>query len=135
MSQAAYRKKVRVSTTGTSGWLDVPVTSPSLDFSGEVVDDTELATNAGFRTRIHTLLDWSISCDSNFTTGNAALELIRNALLNRTEIFVQYLPTGATTNGFQGKCIVENFNLTGEVGGIETVSITLQAVGALAASS
>ena len=139
MSTAAYAKKVQVSANGNDNWLDVPATSPSLELSSEVLDNTDLATNAGYRTRILGLHDWSISCDSNFTSGNAALTLIRNALTTRSVLHARYLPKGAADNaaialGFKGPVVVENFNLTGEVGGLETVAITLQANGALAAA-
>lgn len=134
MGQAAYTKKVRVSTDGTN-WEDVPATSPSLDLGGDVLDDTDLATNAGYRSRVLGLHDWSVNCDSNYKTGNAALAMIRSAKLNRSQLHVQYLPDGTVANGFQGQVVVENFNLSGEVGGLETAGITLQANGALSDAS
>ena len=139
MSTAAYSKKVQVSANGTSDWLDVPATSPSLEMSSEVLDDTDLATNVGYRTRVLGLHDWSISCDSNYTSGNAGLTLIRNAFMNRTALYARYLPNGAADNaaialGFKGAVVVENFNLSGETAGLETAAITLQGNGALAAA-
>lgn len=136
MATAAYAKKVQVAAVGASTWTDVPCTSPSLEVSGEVLETTDLATNAGYRTRILGLTDWSISCDSNYTTADAALKLIRDALTNRTPIQVRYLPKGTTAlaEGFVGQCVVESYNLTGEVGGLETASISLQGNGALAAA-
>lgn len=136
MGAAAYTKKVQVSANGGSTWLDVPATSPSLDLGGEVLDDTDIASNAGFRTRVLGLHDWSISCDSNFVSGaapgGAALTAIRSAKLNRTALQARYLPDGVAANGFKGSVVVENFNMSGDVGGLETVSITLQGTGALA---
>ena len=43
----------------------------------------------------------------------------------------RYLPTGSTTDGtgLQGGVVVENYGSSGEVGGLETVSISLQADG------
>lgn len=130
MGQAAYIKKIRISSD-ESTWVEVPATSPSLDFSGDVLDDTDLEDNIGYRSRLLGLHDWSVSCDSNYKTGNGALDLIRSAKLNRTAIYVQYLPKGVVEGGFQGECVVENFNLSGDVGGLETVSITLQGNGQL----
>jgi predicted secreted protein len=131
MAEAAYKKKVRVSTDGST-WVDVPTTSPSLDLTGEVLDTTKVGSDTGYRTRILGLNDWSVSCDSNYETGNAALAMIRNAKLSRSALQVQYLPDGTVANGFQGAVVVENFNLSGDMGSLETVSITLQANGALA---
>ena len=136
MATAAYAKKVQVSTDGST-WKDVPCTSPSLESSSEVLETTDLATNAGYRTRILGLQDWSISCDSNYTTGDAALTLIRTAFQNRTALHVRYLPRGSgqLAEGFKGQCVVESYNLTGEVGGLETVAISLQANGALTSAA
>lgn len=135
MGQAAYTKKVRVSTDQAT-WHDVPTDSPTLNLGGEVLDDTDLSNSStGFRSRLLGLHDWSVNCDSNFKTGNTALSTIRSAFLNRTVLYVQYLPDGVIAGGFQGKVVVENFNLGGEVAGKETVGITLQANGALADAS
>ena len=139
MATAAYAKKVQVSANGTSDWKDVPCTAPSLELSGEVLETTDLATNQGYRNRILGLTDWSISCDSNYTHGDAALTLIRNALTSRTALHVRYLPLGSASadipKGFKGQCVVESFGVTGEVAGLETVSISLQGNGALTAAT
>jgi predicted secreted protein len=136
MADAAYKKKVQVSVNGTSNWKDVPCTAPSLDLSGEVLDDTTLANSAsGYRSRMLGIQDWSVSCDSNYTTGNDALDMIRNAKITRGNLHVRYLPQGTVSGGFQGPVVVESYNLSGDVGGLETVSITLQANGALANAS
>ncbi len=135
MSLDAYVKKVKVGTSGTGPWNDVPATTASLNQGGDVLDDTDLATNAGYRSRALGLHDWSVSCTANYAPADTALTAIRDAWLNRTALYVQYLPDGTTTNGFQGPVVVESFNLSGEVGGLETVEISLQADGALSAAS
>ena len=134
MGQAAYTKKVAVSDDNGVTWHDVPCSSPSLELTGDVLDDTELATNAGFRTRVLGLNDWSVQCDSRFTANNDALTAIRDAKINRTALMVRYLPDGTVANGFKGDCVVENFNMSGAVEGLEEVAITLQANGALGAA-
>lgn len=146
MSQAAYQKKVRISADDGATWHDLPATSPSLEIGGDVLDDTDLATNAGYRSRCYGLHDWSANADSNYkpTTGNApndsasgatALKLCRDAKLNRTGLKFRYLPTGSVTDGtgLEGDVLVETYGGSGEVGGLETVSISLQANGLLAA--
>lgn len=135
MAQAAYAKKVKVGTSGTGPWTDVPVTTATLNQGGDVLDDTDLATNAGFRSRILGLHDWSVSMTANWDGSDSVLSTIRDAWLNRTALYVQYLPDGQVANGFQGAVVVENFNLSGDVGGLETVDISLQADGALSAAS
>lgn len=129
MGTPAYTKKIKI------GSDDAPAESASLNQGGDVLDDTEMATNAGYRSRLYGLRDWSISMSCRWTAGQAALTAIRNAWLNRTTLTVQYLPDGTTANGFEGTVVVENFNMSGDVGGQEMVDISLQADGALGAAS
>ena len=138
---AAYKKKVHIEVNGV--WLDLPATSPSLEIGGDILDNTELATNAGFRTRCYGLHDWSSSADSNYVAvtgdpaiddvnGATALLAVRNAKLNRERLPYRYLPTGvADETGLAGTVLVETYGASGEVGGLETVSISLQADGPL----
>lgn len=133
MAQAAYEKRVKVSTDGST-WHDVPATTSSVDLGGDVLDDTTLI-NSGYRGRVLGLHDWSISMDCNYTAGNTALATIRNAKINRSALHVQYLPDNTLPNGIQGQVVVESFNLSGEVSALETVSITLQGNGAIAVAS
>ncbi len=134
MGNAAYKKKILVSITGTGNWVELPTMSPSLDFGGEVLDDTDTSNvgDNGFRSRVLGLNDWSVNADSNWKPAHAGLTMVRNAKLNRSKLFVQYLPTGEIAEGFQGPVVVESYNQSGEVAGLETVSIALQAAGALA---
>jgi hypothetical protein len=145
--QAAYVKKLEVSADGGDTWYKLPATSPSLEIGGDLLDDTELATNQGFRSRVHGLSDFSASADSVFKplTGNSGndaasgakgFDIVRTAKLNKTSILMRYLPTGAVdANGLQGQVIVETFSHSGDVGGLETVSISLQGNGALSAAN
>ena len=146
--QAAYVKKIEVSADGGATWRKLPATSPSLEIGGDVLDDTEMATNAGYRSRIHGLSDFSISADSVFkplvggdgsadiASGAKGFDIVKTAKLNRTTIKARYLPTGnVDTNGLQGNVIVETFSHSGDVGGLETVSISLQGNGALTATA
>lgn len=133
MGQVAYKKKIRVSVDGETDWKTVPATSPSLDFTGDVLDQTDLKNiNAdGYRSRLLGLHDWSVNCDSMYTSGDDALVMIRAAKMGRSALFVQYLPDGDVAGGFQGPVVVESYNLSGDLGSLETVSITLQANGPL----
>lgn len=142
-STPSYLKKVQVSSDDAT-WFDLPATSPSFELQGETLDDTDLATNQGYRTRCLGMNDWSISADSNFkpltgegvndnASGATALKMVRDSKINRTTLYARYLPTGVFNDGtgLKGKVVVENFNMSGDVGGLETISINLQANGAL----
>ncbi len=129
MGKAAYVKKVQVSSDNGDNWHDLPATSPSLDLGGDVIDDTDMEDNVGFHSRILGLNDWSVSADSNWSPDHTGLGLVRSAKLNRTPLKVAYLPNG--TAGYMGDVVVESFNQAGDIGGQETVSISLQADGPL----
>lgn len=143
--QAAYVKKLEVSLDGFT-WYKLPATSPSLEIGGDVLDDTELATNAGFRSRVHGLSDFSMNADSIFkpltgvalddaASGAKGFDIIKKAKLNRQSVNMRYLPTGLPDeNGLKGKVIVETFSHSGDVGGLETVSISFVGNGALTAA-
>ena len=57
--QAGYKSKLQISKDSGTTWLDMPATSPTMESAGDVLDTTELATTAGFRTRINGLHDFS----------------------------------------------------------------------------
>lgn len=128
--QAAYTKKIKVSADGSTNWLDLPATSPSLEVGGDLIDDVELATNQGYRTRIQGLHDFSVSAECNYSAGNPAIALCINAKLNRTPIFIDYLPSG-TGASYKGQTVVESFSHAGDVSDKETISFQFQGDGAL----
>jgi len=126
--QAGYKVKLQISTDAGTTWLDVPATSPTMEIAGDVLDTTELKTNAGFRTRINGLHDFSVNANSNYTKNDPALDALLAAKLGGTQnTLVRFLPDGADeTNGFQGTVIVETFNIQSGVGDLLTVDISLQ---------
>ena len=123
MGQAAYEKVVNINTT------EAPANSASLDAGGDLLDDTTFANNAGYRSRIYGLRDWSISLTLEHEPSNTAFTDLKDAWLNRSTVDVEYLPDG--TAGLSGTGVVESFNYSGDVGGKETVEVTIQGDGAL----
>lgn len=130
VGQGAWQKKVKVSSDDVT-YYDLPATTASLNWGGDVLEDTDMATNQGYRSRIYGLKDWSLSATSNWAPGFQGFDLLLEAWQNRTPVWVKYLPNGQDDSGFKGKAIVETFNLSGDVGGLETVEISLQAAGPL----
>lgn len=129
MSIAAYQKKILIKSTSSTTWLELPATNATLNLESDALDDTDF-TSTGFRSRIIGLRDWSISVPSNYDPSNAAIVAARQAWFNRTKLDIRYLPDG--TNGFQGNGYVDNFTLSGDVGGLETNDINIVPDGALA---
>ena len=125
--QAGYKSKIQISIDSGTTWLDVPATSPTVEVAGDVLDTTELKTNAGFRTRINGLHDFSMNADSNYLKADPALVALRDAKLNRTNVLARFLPDGTDeTDGFSGQVLVETFNLSSGVGDLITAAISLQ---------
>jgi predicted secreted protein len=130
MAQAAYKKQILVSSDNVT-YTEVEATSVSLNQGTEVLDATTFASAEGWRSRVMGIIDWSISIEAIFTPGNTALSTIKTANTSRTTLYVRYLPDGTNANGFQGQVVVESFNMSGDVSGLETVSISMQGNGAL----
>jgi hypothetical protein len=126
---ASFNKKVSVKTTaeGSSLYSELPGTSISLHLAGDLLDDTVYGSS--IRSRTFGLRDWSMSGTVLFAQGNTAINKVRNAWLNRTRLNILYLPNG--TDGFTGRGVVESIEFSGEVGGLEQCSITIQSNGTL----
>lgn len=138
---AAYNKKIQISVDSGSTWLELPATTASLEIGGEILDDTTLAEDTGYRKRIYGLLDWSISFDANWRDADTGLVALKDAKLARTTpVLARYLPIGdadpaGLAAGFQGTVVIESLGLSGDVAGLETSSISLQGDGALAVAT
>lgn len=144
MAQAAYKKVVAVAADNATApatknaWTPVPTASPSFDDGGDILDTTVcgLTDAKAFRSRINGLSDVSSSMEVQWDTTRAALKIIHTAKSTRKPIWLMYLPDGADgTSGFQGKFVVESYNHSGDVGSLETVSVSLQGAGAVTAST
>lgn len=126
----AYKKSVKVATSSSGDFEELPATTASLDDGNDLLDDTDL-TSSGTRSRVLGLSDWSISVTLNWNSTDSGLEIIRNAKSSRSTIYIQYLPDGDEDNGFQGPVVVENFNFSGGVEDLETVDVNMSADGLL----
>lgn len=128
MSTPAYQKTINVKATSSTAYTAFPGTNATLNLAGDVLDDTDF-TSTGYRSRVVGLRDWSIDVTSNYQTTNSAFSTVRDAWLNRSRVDVQYLPDGS--NGYSGTAYVESFSHSGDVGGLETVDITMVTASAL----
>lgn len=135
MSQAAYIKKVSISDDAGSTWYELPMNNAQLRLAGDVLDDTNMETNAGQHTKLIGLLDWSVAGQAEYTAGHTGLGKVRTAFLARATILLRYLPDGTVPNGYQGSVQVENYTQGGEVAGKEAVEVSFIPRSALAAAS
>jgi len=140
---ASYNKILRVSTTpqGMSpSWANLPIESAELSEGATVIEDTHLVATSGYRTNILGLLNWSISAECVRTysgVGDTALDRVRSAMVNRTDLYIQYLPRGTSNldDGVHGQVVIESFNQSGGLDDKEMVSISFQPVGRLDTAS
>lgn len=123
---ATYVKKVYIGTSTSGTFEEIPANSASLNIGTDLFDDTNFANNAGYRTRVYTLADTSASIEGFWVESGAAQVILRNAQINRTTVFFKYLPTGVAGEGLKIEMLVESFNQSGDVGGVEGLSVSLQ---------
>lgn len=127
MAIAGYTKSVKVTpSTSSTTHSAIPASAASFDFGGEMLDDTDFSST-GYRSRLRGLKDYGMSITAFYSGSDTAISNMRSALISGVAIKFQYLPNG--TAGFVGEVLVESFNNSGDVGGIETVEISLQSAG------
>lgn len=129
VAQVAYTKKVQVSSNGTT-WYTLNANTATLNAGGTVLDDSVLGATSPWRSSMYGLRDWSLDMTLLYDTSDAGFTLVRDAALNRTTLYMKYLPDGSS--GFQANsAVVESFNMTGGVDELETVSVTMRSDAAL----
>ena len=126
MAELGYNKIVGVKTTSGTTYAHIRGSAASFDFGGEMLDDTDF-TSTGFRSRVRGLKDYSISITAFYGSTQEAIEIVKDAVISGVTLDFQYLPNG--TQGFTGQVIVETYNLSGDVGGLETVEISMPSFG------
>lgn len=65
MATASYTKNVNISTDNAT-WKILPVNSVSINTNSGLQDNTNLSNNAGFRSRIYGINDFSVSLEGDF---------------------------------------------------------------------
>lgn len=131
MSQLAGRSVVvKASTNGTTFNTVAELNSCDMALAGNTIDVTTFGDD--FIAKIQGLRDCSWTCDGNYdptdATGQAA---IRDALLNDTDVYVQFLFDGAA--GFKQQVRPSKFEVKATPADPVTVSFTLDGTGAVTA--
>ena len=140
-----FKKVLRVSSVDpasggflASNWKQVPSKDVSMSFGADQLDDTNMKDNVGgWRSFVLGLEQWSINGTIVAQPGDANIALIRNSMLNRSDLWVQYLPNGTANlgDGFQGLVRVSTFDDSGSVDDLQMISFTLQGSGELSTAS
>lgn len=128
MALAGKRVVIKASTNDVTYNNVLELNDASLSAEGENIDVTEFGDD--WINRIQGLKDVSLSLSGFWapadTTGQV---VIRNSLINDTDLFIQYLPDG--TNGFKAPVKVATFEISAAVDGAVEVSIDLEGNGAV----
>lgn len=108
--------------------------SANLSQEGRLLEDTELLSNDGHKSRLMGLKDWSVSGSGFFKSnqnapGIEALSLIQSSLTTRSPLWVKYFPDGQ--DGWFGSAKVEILRVSGEVDGLDKIEVTFQATDTL----
>ena len=123
-TQAAKAKIVNI------GGNNVNAASAAFRRGSELLDDTVMNTPTE-RSRLAGLRDWSVELSGPYDSGNTAQAALISGEAAGTNVTMQYLPNGSA--GWSGSGKVENFDLSGDVDGLETFTCTIRADGALSA--
>lgn len=124
--------KINVSSDGAT-WDQIEnLNDGNMTIDGENVDVTAFCQE--FINRIQGLKDGTYSLSGfyapNDTTGQM---LIQGALLDDSDLYIQFLPDGTT--GFEQEVKVDTFDVSAAVDGAVEVSIDLEGNGAITLSS
>jgi len=131
MAIAGKSMAVRVATTAAGTYTSVAeIKEASMSHAGNNQDISTFGS--AWVLRLQGLKDatYSLSGFYNPTDTNGQVA-IRNAWLNDTPLFVQFLPNG--TNGFRQEVRVSSYEVSASADGAQEVSIELEGTGAIVA--
>lgn len=130
--QAGYSYTISVSTSSGGTYYEISSQSGSFDRTADVLDDTD-TTNAGYHTRLLGLLDSACNVEAHWAASNSALSAIETAYEGRSALWVKVLPDGQASNGKKFPVVVESYNMSLDVTGLVTLSVSFQGNGAVVA--
>lgn len=117
--------KIKASNDGTT-WTDVlGLDNAQMGLGGENIDITEFGDD--WTRRIQGLKDNTFTLSGNYLPSDAGQSMIRDALLNDTELHIQFLPDGTT--GFQQEVKVASFQPSATARGKVEINIQLEGNG------
>lgn len=122
---------IKVATTDSSGQYNSVegLNDASMSIEGDNQDITTFSDN--WINRLQGLKDVTFDLSGFYESGDTTGQIvIRDALLNDTALFVQFIVDSSPT-GFQCECKVASFEISAAVDGVQEVSISLETDGAL----
>jgi len=99
--------------------------------STTVLDITDFKDTSGYKTRLAGLTDVSVSLSGDYDQTDTPQALLK--AVAGTSLYFAILPDG--TNGFSYPCLVESYEIKGEIDGLIEISVSLVGNGARVAKS
>jgi predicted secreted protein len=121
---AAKKLKINIGTTASGPWTQVQDLNEA-SMTNEA-DNQDISTfSAEYVKRMQGLKDGSYEVSGYYNMdASAGQKIIRDALINDTQLWVQFLPDGLT--GFQQEVKVGSFEVSGSADSVLEVSIELE---------
>ncbi|GAA0360960.1 phage tail tube protein [Bacillus horti] len=130
MALAGRKLKVNVSTDGTSFSEVLQLNEATMTNEGDNQDVSTFGSD--FIQRLQGLKDSSYSLNGFYDPSNTAGQVaIRDAWLNNTPLYVQFLPDGES--GFEQEVKVSSYEVTASAEGTVEVAIEVEGSGAISA--
>jgi len=131
MAVAGKNLLVKVSTASGGTYTTVgQMNSATMNIAGENFDIT--AFGAGWRSRLQGVKDASYSLSGFLmSTDLSGQSAIRNALVNDSALYTQFMIDGTTNNMFQQEVKVGSYDVDASVDGVVGLSIGLEGSGAV----
>ena len=132
--QAGYIFTISVATSSGGSFSELAAQNATFNRTANVLDDTD-TSNAGYMTRLLGLLDTACNAEVHWAASDTALGLIETAYENRSALWVKILPDNMAGNGKKFPVVVESFNLSIDINGLQTYSMSFQGNGAVVADN
>lgn len=100
------------------------ITSVSFGPNRDMLETTDFKDTTGARTRLAGLKDGTIQISGQYEGADTAQAALRTAFGSGGDFYLQILWDGATGN--EVKCLVENYEISADVGGLVEFTATLQ---------
>lgn len=117
--------KIQASTDGTAWTVVEGLDNASMGLGGENIDITTF--QAAWAKRIQGIKDNTFTLSGNYEPSDPGQLMIRDALLNDTNLHIQFLPDGVA--GFKQEVKVGSFEPAGQVRGKVEINIQLEGNG------
>lgn len=125
---------VRSDTTAPTGTDKIDgILSADVTRSADYEETTDTKDGTGYKSRVQTLKDSSISMSGQFEAGDAVQTILRTAYGAGTDVYVTHYTDpsqSAGSKGFRYKMLVQNYKASTPVNGVGTFSCDLVGNGA-----